>query len=474
MLQTVIAAQLLRPDMKKRIPYSTVNYEKLVTEEYYMVDKSRFIAELEQYEIPLFLRPRRFGKSMFCSMLEHYYDIRFASRFDELFGHTDIGRHPTRKHNQYTVLMLDFSGMTTTTADLATLEFRFCQKISNAFWHFFDNHDLPCPDFIPPLPPASFTEPPPSTKVNMPTASEMLDNLIRHVKALRLPPLYVIIDEYDNFANHLILAHQDDIYTSATGKDSFLKSFFATLKNATQCGQVANCFLTGILPITVNDLNSGFSIACNVTLMPALHDMLGFTKDETRQYVSQIFADYGYPTSRLETALDQMQNFYDGYIFRPDAKHHLFNSSISNYYLFSLLAEEGTLPTDPVDVNQSLDMGWIVRLAGTSQSALAFVQRLLQGEPLPFNRSDLSLQFNLGQFLTPEFLPAALFFLGQLTWVGDGLLGFPNFTIRTQFLQIFQSMSKLAIPQDNIRELFLQYQQNGDLATLAKAQVPRP
>ncbi len=99
--------------MKRKVPYGIANYARLVQKKGYFVDKTAYIEKLEEVENPAFLRPRRFGKSLFCSILQYYYDVNCADRFDELFGHTWIGQHPTDQHNRLMVLSIDFSSVET-------------------------------------------------------------------------------------------------------------------------------------------------------------------------------------------------------------------------------------------------------------------------------------------------------------------------------------------------------------------------
>lgn len=435
--------------MKKRVPYGVSNYAELITDQYYYVDKSRYIAEIERIKQPLFLRPRRFGKSLFCSMLEYYYDHIHAERFQELFGDTDIGRAPTPRHNQYAVLSFDFSAVDSE-VDLPTLEQRFRDSAITAYINFFSNQKLPIPTDL----------------TAKDSAAQTLDRLIATLAARGLPQLYIIIDEYDNFTNQLIISNKDDTYYDATGKNSFLKNFYKVIKKNIKTGLVANCFITGVLPVTMDDLTSGYNIASNVTLDTTLHDMLGFTEDESRAYISQIFTDYGYDQSRLDTVLERLRVLYDGYRFTLRAPNNLFNSTISNYYLFNLLRDGGEPPQLTADPNLDIDLGWIQRLAGTSQAALQYIQNLLTGQPIIFSTDSLNVQFNMRQFLTPEYLPASLFFLGQLTWKEFGVLGFPNLTVRIQFLRKYNELAGLSRNDLFFAELFLRYAKDGDLAAV--------
>ena len=190
--------------MKKRVIYGESNYAALVRENGYFVDKTAYIAQLENVKNPVFLRPRRFGKSMFCSILRYYYDLNETDRFDELFGQTWIGQQPTRNHNQYLVLFLNFSVI-----DVGDS----VQKIESSFRrHCNSKLSLLRAEY------ASLLAEMPEMQLDAPV-SDNLDHLLSYVEKNHLPPVYVIIDEYDNFANQLITSHQDLLY------DSYLYSF---------------------------------------------------------------------------------------------------------------------------------------------------------------------------------------------------------------------------------------------------------
>ena len=180
--------------MKKRIPYAVANYEEIVHDDYYFVDKTRFIHELERYKIPVYLRPRRFGKSLWCSILECYYDVNRADRFDELFGETDIGREPTEMRNSHLVMRFDFSKVEVA-HQLPELEKTFTDVCRSALQAFAAAY-CSIADFSPVLDPSL-------------KAAGAMEKLLTLVKSQNTPPVHVIIDEYDNFTNQLLTTHKD-------------------------------------------------------------------------------------------------------------------------------------------------------------------------------------------------------------------------------------------------------------------------
>ncbi len=275
--------------MKKRVPYSVANYEELVRDDGYFVDKTVYIEKLERIKNPVFLRPRRFGKSLLCRILECYYNIRQKDDFDRLFGHTYIGKNPTSLRNSFFVLHLDFS-VVKPTGTLAEIEESFnltCNLKMETMLVLSEKHF--------------------QGKISADTeesASANLQRILDYIKKNNLPPLYVIIDEYDNFANQLIVSHKDRLYYELMTENSFLKTFFKTLKEGRKTGAVANVFITGVLPITMDDLASGFNIATFITLHPGFEQMLGFTQTETDSLLDEIYRDYQIdPSTRGEVGI---------------------------------------------------------------------------------------------------------------------------------------------------------------------------
>ncbi|MDR0891881.1 MAG: AAA family ATPase, partial [Mediterranea sp.] len=227
------------------IPYAIADFAELRERGFYYVDKTKYIPLLEKYKAPVFLRPRRFGKSLLVSTLAYYYDINEADRFESLFGGTYIGSHPTAEHNKYMVLRFDFS--TLSMADnmeelAASFNDMTCPVIANFAYEY---RDL-LTDF-------EFR--------NTQVASKMLDEILSRVRSRKLPPLYILIDEYDNFTNQLLTAYKDSLYELVTTKDSFLRTFFKSIKAGLGQGSVRTCFCMGVLPVTMDDLTSGYNVA---------------------------------------------------------------------------------------------------------------------------------------------------------------------------------------------------------------------
>ncbi|MDM8518871.1 AAA family ATPase, partial [Anaerolineales bacterium HSG6] len=347
--------------MLKQIPYGIANYVELVTDNCYFVDKTPYIEKLERVKNPIYLRPRKFGKSLWCRILECYYNINQKDEFDYLFGETYIGQNPTQKRNSYFVLHLDFSTIDPT-GTLAEIEENF-NVITNPYLETI----------------VELAEQLSGKRIEFDTDKSTATNLNilqRNIKRYNLPQLYIIIDEYDNFANQLVKANKDTLYRELMRDDSFFKTFFKTLKEGRKTGAIANVFITGVLPITMDDLASGFNIGTYITLDPDFEAMLGFTQDEVDNLLDQIYQDYQIdPTSRNEVGT-VIKNHYDGYCFSNYSDQLIYNSTILMFFLDKFCRHQ-IIPKHLTDLNLKTDLAWVRRLtASNPQKTSAFVNQL--------------------------------------------------------------------------------------------------
>ena len=417
---------------KRKIPYGVINWAEMVRECLF-VDNTAYIRELESCKTPVFLRPKRFGKSVVCSMLAHYYDVDRKDRFDEFFGKTDIGRNPTPLRNSFLVLPFDFS--TVQVGTLAQIERNFWENVKRSVRDLVvrEKH---LADW--------------SGVFNAQNPADLIDAVRSVIRENRLPPLYVIIDEYDNFTNELVVSGRDAEYNAVCGHDakgdatreSFFKAFFKSFKAGLADGTVGRTYFTGVLPITLDDLSSGFNVGTVVNLNPDLLNLVGFTKSQVEKYVDDVYAEYGFDRSNRADVLADLKAFYDGYHFLPGAEP-LYNSTICNWYLFNFVSYKGKQPPDVIDANVRTDVGWFRRLAQTEARALeklrAYVER---GEGEDVVRSALSSKFGRAKFFSEDFFPYALYYLGLLTFEDAMTLNIPNLTIRNMFVDYYDELSE--------------------------------
>ena len=402
------------------------NFELLRQGDYYYVDKTRYIPLLERYGCPVFLRPRRFGKSLWCSLLECYYDISRRDVFGRLFAGTDIGRAPTSAHSSCLVLKLNFSTVKTG-GDIANLEDSFNRTVFNAADEFLRRYE------------AYFRGG--ESLREQPNATEFLKKLISVVKSDSLPRLYVIIDEYDNFTNQLLASMRDADYQTLTTADSFLRTFFKALKAGIEDGPVRSVFMTGVLPVTLDDLTSGFNIGQNISLRPELLSMIGFTQDEVERYVDDVFADYEIDVSLKPRVLSDMKAYYDGYRFSGTAAERLYNSSICANYLTELIDNGGRLPSRTLDTNVKPDIAWLTVMSRRGTAVENLLQALVgRNDPVPVSPEKIHEQISAGKFFAPDYFPICLYYLGLLTFKDEFSLGVPNLSVERVILDYYQEV----------------------------------
>ena len=408
------------------IPYAVANYAEMRDRGFYYVDKTDYIPRLEAYKAPVFLRPRRFGKSLLVSTLAHYYDRTLTHRFEDLFGGTYIGSHPTPEHNRYMIIRYDFSAMVMSD-NMEGLEQNFndlnCSPVEIMVIH---NRDL-FGDF-------KFT-----TRGN---ASKMLEEALAYARAHDLPPVYILIDEYDNFTNQLLTSYNDPLYEKVTTADSFLRTFFKVIKKGIGEGSIRTCFCTGVLPVTMDDLTSGYNIAEILTLHPDFINMLGFTHAETETYLRYVLDKYTGSQERYDEIWQLIVNNYDGYRFSPKGEK-LFNATILTYFLKNFATRHGEVPEEMIDENLRTDIGWLRRLTLSLENSKAMLDALVIDNGLAYNVADLSSKFNKQKFFDKNFYPVSLFYLGMTTLQNNFRMALPNLTMRSIYMDYYNVLNRI-------------------------------
>ena len=408
------------------IPYAVADFVEMRERNFYYVDKTDFIPGLEDYKAPVFLRPRRFGKSLFISTLACYYDRTKADRFEELLGGTWIGEHPTEEHNRYMIVRYDFSKMVMAD-DMEGLERNF-NDLNRSPVEIMVTHNR---DLFKDFQFSSKKE-----------ASKMLEEALGYAREHGLPKVYVLIDEYDNFTNQLLTAYKDPLYEQVTTKDSFLRTFFKVIKAGIGEGSIRTCFCTGVLPVTMDDLTSGYNIAEILTLHPRFLDMLGFTYEEASAYLRYVLDKYGTGQDSFEELWQLIVNNYDGYRFRPGAEP-LFNSTILTYFFKNFATMDGMIPSELVDENLRTDIGWIRRLTLSQENSKEMLDALVIDDELSYNVSDLSSKFNKRKFFDKNFYPVSLFYLGMTTLRNNYRMVLPNLTMRSIYMDYYNEMNHI-------------------------------
>ncbi len=416
--------------MKKRVLYSEANYAAIVRENGYFVDKTNYIEKLETVENAVFLRPRRFGKSLLCSMLSYYYDLNHAEQFEELFAHTWIGQNPTGQQNRFIVISLDFSAIELGSS-VEKIERGFKHHCNAALYSLRDSYK--------------------TLLKNMPeiimdaAASENLTALLQYLKNKQLPPVYIIIDEHDNFANQLVVAHKDTLYQELTADDGFLKTFFKTLKAGRETGAIHNVFITGVLPIAIGDMISGFNVASFITMHPEFENMLGFTQTETDLLLDEVCRDYEIDLSSRKEAGAVIENQYKGYHPVTHDGEGLYNSTQVMYFL-NWFQDHKTIPKHLTDVNLKTDISQVRRLtASNPQFTEEFVNRLTIHNTICYDGVMLEEKIDMYQFFEKGFFPVSFFYLGMLTIKDHFYLQLPNWNMRRIFTEYFNKIHHIDV-----------------------------
>ena len=398
------------------IPYGRAYFRGIRLEGCLYVDKTRFLHALEQERFVFFIRPRRFGKTCWLSMLESYYDRNQADDFERVFGGLDIYRQPTPNRGRYVVVRFNFS---TFGNDPANLEREFDEYCRRHIRDAVEDH----PDLFP----GAVVDRIQAAS----TINGQLDELFLHARREGIP-LYVLIDEYDNFASTILAGAGAEAYHALTRGGGFYRSFFATLKAGTENGSVERLFVTGVSPITLDDVTSGFNIGANLSLRPEFNEMLGFTEAEVRRIVES-YRDLGVFDQDVETALDIMREWYDGYRFADTAENAIYNTDMVLHYLrHSLPNKRG--PDNLIDTNVRIDYGKLRHLLLTGRKLNGNFDLLRAVIAEGRADSDIVETFPQARLTRPENFLSLMHYFGLLSirdvTAGVPRLGIPNQTVR--------------------------------------------
>jgi hypothetical protein len=407
----------------KRIPYGISNFEVLREKNYLYVDKTSYIELLDKYApYQFFIRPRRFGKSLFISMLENYYDINRKDKFEKLFSDLYIGKKPTEERNNFLVWKISFAGVDAGHGE-EELRRSFNEKVILSVEKFMNSY------------------------------SNLLGNkvILKEIKSAEIAVQYisllaskinqqvfVLIDEYDNFANELITGGKQNTYSSILRGEGFVKVFYKAIKDATM-DNFTRIFMTGVSPIMLDDLTSGFNITRNYTLDEKLNAMLGFTRNELSWIMDEI--DLRDEELRKKICKD-MTEYYNGYKFNENCQS-VFNPDMAMYFLDGYLAYN-RYPKEMIDNNVKTDYGKVNQLAYNFNDREALEGILATGE----TSTILVDRFNINtMYSEKENFKSLLFYLGMLTIKEAGPLGtvlkIPNYVIKTIYWeQHFQRINE--------------------------------
>lgn len=409
--------------MNKRIrfPYGISNFEVAITGGYVFVDKTPYLELLEESEsLVTYLRPRKIGKSLFLSILEYYYDVRHKDKFQTLFGKTYIGQNPTPLANSFRVLKFDFSGIDT--RDEKSTEYSFSNNVRGTLGAFMERHKL-------------FTPEKRQIILAEKVASDLIKGLLDAYQDETIP-IYLLIDEYDHFTNEILWRSIDD-FKEAVSKNGFVRKFYENIKIATQTGVVNRFFITGVSPITMDNITSGFNIVTHLTHFAEFHDMMGFTEEEVGKLLDMVLQD---ATQRTAT-LDVMRAWYNGYKFNKKVQNSIYNSNMMLFFLREF-AKTQRYPEMMLDPNIMPDYGKLKRMfeVANYENNLHVLETVLAEHEI---QSEQLYQFDFEKgFGEKEFINF-LYYLGNLTIKKEHFLGLgaifkiPNYVIEELYWQYY-------------------------------------
>ncbi|MFQ5614914.1 MAG: AAA family ATPase [Anaerolineales bacterium] len=414
--------------MMMKFPYGIADFYKVITQDYFYTDRTDRIPLLEAAgEQLLFLRPRRFGKSLLLSMLENYYDVARADEFERLFGHLAIGQNPTPLHNQYLVMRWDFSEIDPSGG---------AQEIKQALHRNLNVHIRAFTLYYRTLLPADIYIDP----VDGLTSFQSLVSVVRATPYR----LYLLIDEYDNFANEVLMSTQPGRradYESLVTGDGLLKTVFKVIKSAATGRGLDRVFITGVSPVVLSDATSGYNVAKNIYLRPKFNDLCGFWEAEIETALRQMVQECNWPASKAVEALAVMRMFYNGYVFHQDAPDRLYNPTLALYFL-DYLQDECQYPPNMLDSNFATDrnkIAYVAQLVGGAHLILDALQ-----DHTPLHLPKLEDRFGLREILrgtqTDPFMASLLYYLGVLTLGkptkrGELTLHIPNLVSRKLYAE---------------------------------------
>ncbi len=444
-----------------KFPYGIADFYKLITKDYLYVDRTASIRQVEDVGINLlFLRPRRFGKSLWLSVLENYYDVNKAAQFETLFGHLAIGQNPTPEHNQYLIMRWNFSAVATH-EDVSEIRKALHNHINGAIQNFAEQYE------------SILTH---SIEINH---QDALSSFNSALTATNLSPykMYLLIDEYDNFANEVLMSNLPESkkrYEDMLYNEGALKTLFKVVKMGTEGRGIDRLFITGISPVVMSDITSGFNIAENIYLESTFNDLCGFHEEEIAHILHQVAHECQLSLEMETEALDMMRTFYNGYQFSYDAEQLVYNPTLVLYFL-KALQKHCRYPHNMLDENLAMDRNKIAYVSRMPQGNRVITTVLNEDQPLAIDK--LSNRFGVRDILfavkDTTFITSLLYYFGVLTLMpgytpfGELIFKIPNLVVRKLYVE---RLKEMALPNVDVLEesnrVIRIFYQTGDLQPL--------
>ncbi len=436
----------------KKIPYGTVgSFEDLITQGYLYVDRTTYLQKLEDLDEKhlFFLRPRRFGKTLFLSVLQYYYGLEHEDKFEKLFGNLYAGKHSTPLKNSYFVLSLDFSGINTqtdkTTHDGFLASVRYgVEDFLKTYHTFFNSENLEI-----------------LFEISSPEEiMKQLWNWVKHQGEGR--KVYILIDEYDHFTNEMV-AYRFEEFKKVVGRNGWVRKFYETLKIGAGKGVVGRTFITGVTPITFDSLTSGFSNATDISSELEFNEMMGFTHEEVKGILQNVGIE-------VEEVIQDLKEWYDGYVFNKNAKEHIYNSEMVLFFVKNYL-KQNKYPEQLLATSVATDYHKVrsmFRVAHKENENIGTLEEILKTGEIT---APLTIKFNFEAGWQQHNFVSLLYYLGFLTIKGSVatrlIFAIPNFAIRQLYYQYFSqiilSRAKLNTYTIDVQEPVLELALHNDI-----------
>ncbi|MEA1934998.1 MAG: AAA family ATPase [Thermodesulfobacteriota bacterium] len=446
-----------------KFPYGISDFKSIVTEGYFYCDRTDKIPLLENTKSQLFIRPRRFGKSLVLSLLENYYDVAKRDEFEAIFDGLKIAKNPTELRNSYFILKFDFSCVdpTGSAEEVKKALFNHINVRINGFYNFYNYKGFEIPNI----------------EINREDALYSIDSLVAAIRRTQ-HPVYLLIDEYDNFANTIMMGVQSvgKRYEALVHDEGPLRTFFKAVKSSTSGSMFDRVFITGVSPVVMSDITSGYNIAKNIYFEPEFNDLCGFKQNEIEDVLKEIVDKCGFEKEKIQEAVNLMRTYYNGYTFSHAADERIYNPTFCLYF-FEQFEKTCSYPRKMLDSNLAVD-----------ESKLEYIAQIPLGRDLLMNLvqkdqgvviSDIEDRFGIKDMLTDKskdntFLVSFLYYFGVLTIAGDTedlqvILKVPNLVMKSLYVERLQ---KMLLPEpedrDNGSEAAKLVYQKGEMALLCR------
>jgi len=424
-----------------KFPYGISDFKTIATQGYFYCDRTDKIPLLEGSKSQLFIRPRRFGKSLVLSMLENYYDVAKADEFDEIFGDLAIGKNPTKLRNSYFILRWDFSCVDTTGSvkEIKRALFDHINFCIKGFLLYYRDYNLP------------------GVEVDRDNCINSINSLISSVRMTPYP-IYLLIDEYDNFANTIIMGVQNEKtrYDALVHDEGILRTLFKVIKSSTSGSMFDRVFITGVSPVVFSDITSGYNIAKNIYFQPKFNELCGFRQNEVRGVIEQIVAECNFGAEKTDEALDLMKIYYNGYLFAFGLDEYIYNPTLCLYF-FEQFQEMCSYPRKMLDSNLAVDESKLEYIAAIPMGRDILLSMMQKNHHVMIE--DISDRFGVREMLSDNsknhtFLVSFLYYFGVLTQAGenpegDVILKVPNLVIQSLYVERVQ---KMLLPEPGDRD----------------------